>query len=65
MKQASGEEILVELGHLAGLACLGAQSVKLLLAAVDPHDFIGRYKSYLLFDPVDHCLVLCQMFHDI
>ena len=65
VKQASGEEILVELGHLAGLACLGAQSVKLLLAAVDPHDFVGRYKSYLLFDPVDHCLVLCQMFHDI
>ncbi len=65
VKQASGKKLLVELGHLAGLAGLGAQSVKLFLAPVDPHDLVGRYKSYLLFDPVDHCLVLCQMFHDI
>ena len=65
VEQASGEKILVELNHLAGLAGLCAQSVKLLLAAVDPHDFVGRYESYFLFDPVDYCLVLRQMFHKI
>ena len=59
---AVGKKLLIQLNHFARGARLGAQSLRLLVRAVDPDDLVGLRHGSHFVDPIQDKLVLGHSF---